>query len=124
MKICLIAGNSPQYVVNLPKEIHRLKLRGMMRKYIAKLISCGITVFYVNAESVIKTAVEEVLCGFNKESVSAAYINCGGAAFGAVIAVWGWGANGVCGAVRTASDNGLPFVVIDVETLSVTSFKI
>ena len=94
MKICLIAGNSPQYVVNLPKEIHRLKLCGIMRKYIAKLISCGITEFYVNAESVIKTDVEEVLGGFNKKSVSAADINCGGVAFGAVIAVWGWGANG------------------------------
>lgn len=89
MKVCLIAGNNPQYVINLPKEIHRMKLRGILRKYIGKLISSGVTEFYADADSEIKTAVEEVLSGFDKTTVNTAGKQCGKLTFSAVIAVWG-----------------------------------
>lgn len=42
----------------------------------------------------------------------------------AVIAVWGSADGGMVEAVRRASDGGMPLVIIDAETLSVTSFGI
>ncbi len=119
MKKCLIAGNDPQYVTGLGKEEHIKKLKALLKKYIQRLICCGFTEFFADAESEIAGAAAEALGDLGKA--------CGGScrnSFNAVIAVWGSADGGLLERVRRAADNGMPLVIIDAETLSVTSFKI
>ena len=119
MKKCLIAGNDPQYVTWLGKEEHLKKLKALLKKYIQRLICCGFTEFCADAESEIEKAAAEALNSFGK-----ACGGCGWDSFNAVIAVWGSADGGLLERVRRAADNGMPLVIIDAETLSVTSFKI
>ncbi len=119
MKKCLIAGNDPQYVTGLGKEEHIKKLKALLKKYIQRLICCGFTEFCADAESEVAGAAAEALGDFGKACRAGGWDS-----FNALVAVWGSADGGLLERVRRAADNGMPLVIIDAETLSVTSFKI